>query len=77
VVGGKTFQESGHDSQSFVYANEGWISFDTNKDYSGEQIELVFFGSSLFIVNPAELLNQTQLWEYQVYYFSIYIPFVP
>jgi DNA-binding CsgD family transcriptional regulator/N-acetylneuraminic acid mutarotase len=77
VVGGKTFQESGHDSQSFVYANEGWISFDTNKDYSGEQIELVFFGSSLFIVNPAELLNQTQLWEYQVYYFSIYIPFAP
>ena len=77
VVGGQTFEGSSNDFQSFVYTNEDWISFNTNKDYSGEQNELIFLGSSLFVIDPAELLNQTQLWEYQVYYFSIYIPFAP
>ena len=77
VVGGQDFDEAGNEPRSYIYTNEDWISFETNEEYSGERIELVFLGSSLFIFDPTELLNQTQLWEYQVYYFSIYIPFAP
>jgi hypothetical protein len=77
LIGGENLAEAGNENLSFVYTNEGWITLVTNKDYAGGQIELVFLSSSLLIIHPTEMLTQTQLWEYQVYYFSIFIPFAP
>ena len=77
VIGGETTRYGSIKHSGIFLTSDGWVSLPTNQEYSDRPIELVSLGSLLVIFDPSPSLQKTSLWQYQAFYYSIYIPFVP
>ena len=74
VIGGEVTGKG--ESGLFIIEN-AWMALPTQVNFSGNQTELAALDSLLYVLQTAPGENQTGLWAYHAYYFSIYIPFVP
>jgi N-acetylneuraminic acid mutarotase len=76
VVGGITYDDL-DENQAWMLTEEDWVSFQTAQDFIGHPTTLSAQGSLLVLLNSREPFTQTQVWTYQAFYYSIYIPYVP
>jgi hypothetical protein len=58
----------------WLLIGDSWIPLPVNQDYSQRYIKLIPMGSLLVIIDPSESLDETKLWSYQAFYYSVYIP---
>lgn len=74
VVGGEV---SGKGESGLLITGEEWVTLPTLQDYVGCQTTVVSLDSLLFVLDSTDLQTPTEVWAYQAFYYSIYIPFVP
>ena len=74
VVGGEV---SGKREPGLLITDDIWLSLPTLDGLSGSRTEVVSIDSLLFVLYGSDKETQTELWSYQAFYYSIYIPFVP
>ena len=77
VIGGETSQRGTIENSGIFLTRDGWVTLPTNKNYTGRPIEMVSLGSLLVIFDTSSSQQETSLWQYQAFYYSIYIPYLP
>jgi len=77
VLGGWIGQEDAVDERGLMMTNEEWIKFPANQTYYDRQPAMVSLGALLYILDPSPDLDETRLWTYQAFYYSIFIPYMP
>jgi N-acetylneuraminic acid mutarotase len=78
IIGGEgSGNESAQDEPAWLWTGADWVELPTNQDYSNQRITLVSVGDQLIVFNSSNNDELTQVWAYQAFYYTIYIPFVP
>ena len=76
LVGGKPGRAGGLTAGGLLMNGAEWIELPTEPDYSGREAVMVSLGSLLAILDTTAQGSSTNLWTYQAFYFSIYIPII-
>jgi DNA-binding CsgD family transcriptional regulator len=76
ILGGYVDGLQNRESEGLVNGDEGWVDFIPITDFSNRSIEMISLGSQLVIIDSISLTETTQVWRYQAFYYSIFIPFV-
>jgi hypothetical protein len=76
LMGGKFEYESAMASSGLVIGEEGWEELPTNQDFAGRAIEMISLGGQLVMIDSSLTEGENQVWRYQAFYYSIYIPIV-
>jgi DNA-binding CsgD family transcriptional regulator len=76
IIGGILENEDTKASSGLVIDETGWVDLPTIQPYLGHSIEMVSLGGQLVIIDSIISPDTTQVWQYQAFYYSIYIPLV-
>lgn len=74
VIGGISEESETNASSGLVLGEEGWIELSTPEDYLGRTIEAVSLSGQIITLDSMIAEGKSQVWQYQAFYYSIYIP---
>jgi len=77
VIGGETGDAHMSGGSGYILTNGAWLELPINQEYVNSESILIPLGNILVLLNPSHQDQTTEVWTYEAFYYSIYIPVVP